>query len=344
MTHYLAIDEDGYFVLPEQIRLNDEAAGYELFENMRIEGDPFPKITSQWESKNILLEPFDKPLVAQQIFRTKDDLWELLLPYQWREPIHIESLCLDQWDRFHGLTKRGLPFVFSRKAQAEFFNLLDGFTDDSICVAGKNYDTAPFYLINDDANKLQFWDSSYKETELPKWDLNGPHPALEPALAQLKILKSRVINFGCGKGHDAACLAQKGHIVTATDYSPVAIDQAKELYGEMENLNLEVADAFKKTSKKYDLCLEHTLFCAISPEQREELTIAWSNALDEGGFLLGIFFVMPKRGGPPYGASEWELRTLLEKRFHLLYWKRWRQSPDERQGSELVVYAQKKAY
>jgi hypothetical protein len=55
---------------------------------------------------------------------------------------------------------------------------------------------------------------------------------------------------------------------------------------------------------------------------------------------------MDKRTGPPFGGSEWELRSRLQshasqKGFRILYWNRLRDSKPERLGQELFVYAQK---
>jgi hypothetical protein len=231
--------------------------------------------------------------------------------------------------------------VFSRKAQAEFFNLLEDYDDDSITVNGKKLPVGRYYQERDDVNHRDFWAERYQTNDHP-WDLNGPHPAIEPILPQIKIVKSRITNYGCGQGHDAAFLASKGHIVTGVDLSAEAIENAKKTYGHQPNLNFVQDDVFK-SRYPCDLIFEHTLFCAISPNRRRDLVVRWHQSLEANGYLLGIFFVMPKRFGPPYGGSEWELRAVLEKHFRLLYWKRWEHSPQRRDGKELVVFAQKMA-
>lgn len=341
MDHFLAIDEEGYFLLQDNMRLTDEEVGYDIFKNLQINPEKFDQITSLFGNKPVIVEAFDKPLIAQQIFKEHDN-WSILMPYGWRENFQLKVLCLDAWDRFHGLTDRGIPFTFSRKAQAEFFNLLDNYDDTSITSDQKTYTMPDFYIEDSSADTQEFWSQHYQEMETPPWDLGKAHPALEPILPQLKILKSRIINFGCGKGHDAAFLADKGHVVTAVDISQEAVKMAQKKYSRLNQLTFEQADIFNRENELYDMCFEHTLFCAIPPSKRKELIKKWYSNLDEGGFLLGIFFVMPWRKGPPYGCSEWELRSLLEKKFRLLYWKRWQQSPNERQGSELVIFAQKK--
>jgi SAM-dependent methyltransferase len=335
----IALDEEGYFVLQDGVRLADPYEGISLLKKLRMteEGGCW----TDWNGESLLVEPFDKPLVAQQIIRN-GNLFEILAPYSFTSQIVLESLCLDPWDRFHGLTVQKIPFVMTRKAQAEFFNLVDNYDDDSLTIAGRQYPTPPFYIENNEIQSTPFWNTKYQQAS-PRWDLNQHHPAFEAILPQIKINKCRVLNLGCGRGHDAAYFAKQGHIVRGVDFSSTAIAQARDLYGSLNNLQFEEADALRPNGfTPADLILEHTLFCAISPQRRKDLILQWKRCLDDRGHLLGLFFVHPYRGGPPYGGSEWELREYLEKHFRLLYWKRWPLSPPQRQGTELVIYAQKK--
>lgn len=337
MQKYIAIDEEGFFVLPQNIRLSDPRVGADLLKNLSISESGC--VTTNWDGETTVVEAFDKPLVVQQIHKGPMG-WQLEFPYVWSSPLLPKTLCLDAWDRFHGLTENNIPFVFSRKAQAEFFNLLEDFDDDSITIDSQKIEIPSYYIERDDINHRDFWQSKYASEEPLHWDLGAPHPALEPILPQIKIVKSRILNYGCGRGHDAAFLASKGHIVTGIDVSDIAINQAKEKYGQATNLTFIKDDIFK-TKVPCDMILEHTLFCALSPQKRKELVVRWHQSIEGNGYLLGIFFVMPKRHGPPYGSSEWEIRSHLEKYFRLLYWKRWEHSPAGREGNELVVFAQK---
>jgi len=338
MQKFIAIDEEGYFVLPQNIRLSDNAAGFGLLQKMRIA--EFRTITTVWDGESVIVEAFDKPLIVQQIEK-KPGQWKLLFNYGYSDILNPATLKLDAWDRFHGLAEHEMPFVFSRKAQAEFFNLLDEYDDDSITIDGEQFVLPPYYADHPEKEEPQFWENLYRSSDWP-WDLGGPHPALEPVLPQIKVVKSRIVNFGCGRGHDAAFLASKGHIVSGVDTSETALQNAKSIYGTTPNLNLIKGDVFKDKFAA-DIVFEHTLFCAIPPERRKELVMRWHQTLEPEGYLLGVFFVMPKPMGPPYGCSEWELRALLEKHFRLLYWKRWPHSPPRREGTELVVFAQKLA-
>lgn len=338
--HFIIIDEEGYFVLSQGIRLTDRDVGRQLFKHLVL--TETHSLKTKFDQQDVYVEAFDKPIVVEQIERQAGMVWKLIAPYGFETTFNLQSLCLDEWDRFHGLTQEKIPFVFSRKAQAEFFNLLEEFSDDSITVDGHTLVIPPFYIEEPSFVSSNTWTDIYKNSPQPNWDLQGAHPALNAILPQIKIVKSRIANWGCGRGHDAALLAQNGHVVTGFDYSEEAIAQAQKLYSRIPTLTLKVEDALtSKNDAQFDIIFEHTLFCALLPSQRKQLVQKWHKSLDVGGHLLGIFFVMPKRGGPPYGCSEWELRQMLEKKFRLLYWKRWQKSPAHRQGNELVIYAQK---
>ena len=336
----IALDEEGYFLVDGGIRVTDEMVGRHMLEALTI--DEFGVIHLAYEGHDVIVEAFDKPFVARQV-HIENGILSVQMPYQHLTEAKWDSLCVDDWDRFHGMTLKGMPFVLSRPAQAELFSRAEEFTDDSLQIAGKIIPTPPYYVTSDDFNKQAFWSGRYQENPSPPWNLNEPHPELKSVLQQLKLHKCRILVPGCGYGHDAALLAEQGHLVTAIDISEEAISKATERYGHLENLTFIREDLFaddEKYTKAFDIVFEHTFYCAISPDKRDDLIKLWKRVLTETGHLLGIFFVVPKRTGPYFGGSEWELRSKLENRFNFLYWTRLKHSPGWRLGAELMIYAQ----
>jgi SAM-dependent methyltransferase len=271
---------------------------------------------------------------------------EIDLPYESKTKFSWSSLRVDEWDRFHGITVQQIPFVFSRQAQIEFFDCLDAFDDDSITVNGERYAVGSWLRPTRSVKEQEFWSEKYDAEAAPGWELGEPSPVLPVVIPQLKLVRSRILVLGCGSGHDAAYLAQAGHVVTAVDFSPSAIAEARKNYGLLENLKFVEADIFKLPEKwhgQFDIIFEHTCFCAISPDMRNDLVKVWRQMLNLHGHLLSVFYVMNLREGPPFGASEWEIRERLRKGFDFLYWTRWHQSLDRRKSAELVVYAKIKS-
>lgn len=335
---FIQIDEDGYFKM-DDLRVADAETGRAWLAS--IEMDRGRAIT-RMDGASVVVESFDDPYVALDL-SAKDASWHVTMPYGHSEPVDLESLRLDEWDRFHGHTKRGVPFVLSRPAQARFFETLDEYDDDSITVHGRRIEMRPWLDENPDADRSGWWTGLYQGNEA-RWDQNGPAPALSLLVPQLKLQRSRILVLGCGRGHDAAWFAQAGHLVTAVDFSEEAIARAKELYGHLPDLTFVKGDAFAlppSMDQAFDIVFEHTLYCAISPSRRNDLVKAWRRALVDTGHVMGVFFAFDKPFGPPFGGSEWEIRQRLTKTFRPLYWQRLRNSIPDRLGIELFVYAQK---
>ncbi len=338
---FIQIDEEGYALFGE-IRVSDEDVGREILDHLSIT-ETF-RLVSEVGGEVVIVEAFDQPLVAQQV-EVRNKQWFLQGPYQFLTPFKLENLSLDEWDRFHGITDKGVPFVLSRKAQAHFFNLLEEFTDDSISFNGETFEIPPYFKNTTHVNQESWWSDIYRQETNPGWNLNEATEALKDMLPRLKLPKSRILVLGCGEGHDAALFANYGHRVTAVDISPEAIRRGKEKYGHLSHIEFIEGDFFKlgpEFEKAFDIIFEHTCFCAINPTRRNELVKVWSHCLAEKGFLMGVFFAMFKPHGPPFGASEWELRERTKKLYQYLFWGRWRQSAPRSQGKELFVYAQRR--
>jgi SAM-dependent methyltransferase len=71
------------------------------------------------------------------------------------------------------------------------------------------------------------WDVHYREG-LPPWETGGPSSELARVIAEEGIRPCRVLDLGCGSGVNAVWLAQQGFEVTAVDFSPLAIEKARE--------------------------------------------------------------------------------------------------------------------
>lgn len=337
---FLQIDEEGYFIA-NNLRVADAEYGQRLLKQFYLaEGG---RTKCRVDDGEAWVEAFDEPFVGLDVTRGADGVFTLVLPYGYSETFRLDTLSLDEWDRFHGTTERGIPFVLSRTAQSRFFELCDEFDDDSITVGGKRYAVGPWLIQHAQSGHQQFWDEIYRK-EVPPWELHKPHPAFTALVPKLKLTRSRVLVLGAGSGSDAAYFAEQGHIVTAVDFSAEAVTAAKAKYADLTNLRFMQSDIFNLPTSmngQFDLIVEHTCYCAIDPTRRNELVRIWRRLLADNGHVLGVFFAIDKRSGPPFGGSEWEIRARLSKGFQPLYWLRWHQSVADRLGTELLVYAQK---
>ena len=164
------------------------------------------------------------------------------------------------------------------------------------------------------------WDQQYRDEQTP-WDKGAPAPPLlEWIEAHPLKIHGRVFVPGCGMGHDVRAIAACPGVETVIgfDISPTAVELAlalpragKETY--------ETGDLFALDERHlaaYDWIWEHTCFCAIAPELREDYVEAVHAALQPGGCLLGAFYMDPyddvhqPGSGPPHGST---LEELLER-------------------------------
>lgn len=340
------IDEEGYLHFGG-IRVSDDQVGHALLSN--LEYAPNNSFITKHDGHTVQVECFDQPFVVSSFTPLKAKTFKAHTPHGFTFEFELTNLKVDEWDRFHGVTNgKSLPFVMSRKAQAQFFNLMDELEDDRICYQGLWIDVPPLFSDKTEINTPQFWNQKYQQPQAPGWELEKPHPALEQIIAQLKLSKLRILVLGCGSGNDTAFLAEQGHLVTAIDFSKHAIENAKKKYGHLNNIQWLEHDIFEPSPylkpKSFDLIFEHTCFCAITPSRRTELVTRWRSLLDDGGHVLAIFFTMWKPEGPPFGATEWEVKKRLDPYFRFLYWHRLKPPTalESRLGKELLVYAQKK--
>ena len=62
----------------------------------------------------------------------------------------------------------------------------------------------------------------------PPWETGQPSQELARVLVERAIAPCRVIELGCGSGINALWLAQQGFDVTAVDFTPLAIESARQ--------------------------------------------------------------------------------------------------------------------
>ena len=165
------------------------------------------------------------------------------------------------------------------------------------------------------------WETLYQNGEAG-WDKGAPAPGLLAFLAEMP-LTGRVLVPGCGRGHDVRALAVAGaEEVIGLDLAPSAISEAKPA----PNTRYVLGDLFALPPEfdgVFDAVFEHTCFCAIPRERRDDYVAAVAGALKPGGLLVGVFYLNPRDNpdpllGPPFNATLEELDTRFAPHFTLL--------------------------
>jgi SAM-dependent methyltransferase len=186
-----------------------------------------------------------------------------------------------------------------------------------------------------------FWQDVYA-TRHDGFELGRATPPLARWFAAHPPAGLRVLNPGCGRGHDARLLASAGAQVTAIDFVPEAIAEARALADQAGvAVDFRVRDVFALADEpeRYDLVVEHCCFCAIEPHRRQKYLDTIARVLVPGGALVGLFWAHGREGGPPYTVSRAELEAYLAPRFELRHVEVPRDSVALRMGQELLVHA-----
>ena len=175
-------------------------------------------------------------------------------------------------------------------------------------------------MMYDEGNP-KFWESKYKSDDAG-WDLGGPTPVFINLSS--KLVPKKICIIGCGKGYDAVMFAKNNFDVTAVDFAPSAVASLKMLAKQNKvNINVLQEDIFSlpiEHDNKFDYVIEQTCFCAIHPNKRLEYEKLVYRILKLNGKLIGLWFPLDKNikdGGPPYGTSVEEVKSLFKNKWML---------------------------
>jgi len=164
------------------------------------------------------------------------------------------------------------------------------------------------------------WEERYR-TGNAHWDHGAPSPGLLEFLHQHPELpKGSVAVPGCGTGHDVLAWAQSGFEPHGCDIAPSAVR-----LGTQRLLEAGLAANFARADflhedppQQYDYLWEHTLFCAIHPDQRQQYVDAVCRWLKPDGTYLAVNYIVCGPEGPPWAVSATELWQRLTPHFDLI--------------------------
>jgi SAM-dependent methyltransferase len=166
----------------------------------------------------------------------------------------------------------------------------------------------------------EYWEQRYQTKDMP-WEKGAPSPGLVDFLAANPGLKRGTVAVpGCGTGHDAREFAKAGFETFGFDLAPSAIRIANEMTAAAGlKASFQLADFLKdEPPQKFDWLFEHTLYCAIQPEERDEYARAAVRWLKPGGTYLAVNYLIPDKDGPPFGTTRDEVWQRFSPQFELL--------------------------
>src|SRR4051812_41924466 len=181
------------------------------------------------------------------------------------------------------------------------------------------------------------WETRYQTGDMP-WEKGEPSPGLVDFLAaQANLQRGTVCVPGCGTGHDVRAWAKAGFEAHGFDIAPSGIQLAQEKTREsgLTNAQFHLADFLADDPpQRFDWLFEHTLYCAINPDQRSNYAQALLRWLKPNGQFLAVHYLIPDTDGPPFGTTREEVVTRFSPHFRLM--KEWvPRSYPNRTGLEL---------
>jgi SAM-dependent methyltransferase len=191
----------------------------------------------------------------------------------------------------------------------------------------------------------EFWSGLYAGGG-DGWELGAPAPPLVDFVERTPPPRGRVAVLGCGRGHDARFLAAHGYDVTAYDFAPRALAEARALARrEGVRVAFEQRDIFTlagEAARAFDGVWEYTCYCAIDPARRDEYVRTVAAILKPGGWLLACFYPLRAvSAGPPFPVSRAEVRRRFGRAFRLERAQPPVRSVRQRQGREWLVFARR---
>ncbi|MBC7615586.1 MAG: methyltransferase domain-containing protein [Pedobacter sp.] len=162
-----------------------------------------------------------------------------------------------------------------------------------------------------------FWNTCWENNQTG-WDIGLASPAISAYMAQYANKNAAILIPGCGNAHEAEYLLHNGFTnITLIDIAIKAVALLKEKYDKNPKVNIILSDFFEHQGK-YDLIIEQTFFCAISPSLRKNYVQKSASLLNIEGRIIGLLFnTVFEKQGPPFGGGIIEYKTIFETNFIL---------------------------
>lgn len=188
----------------------------------------------------------------------------------------------------------------------------------------------------------QFWNSQWK-TGKTGWDINQASPPITEFVKTLVDKELRILIPGCGNAHEALFLIEHGFTnITLIDIAPEIVKKIQLRFKNHETIQIICEDFFNHIGS-YDLIIEQTFFCAISPTLRSNYVKKMHQLLNPNGKLIGVLFNRSfNQDRPPFGGNEQEYKSFFNAYFNIHKMETCRNSILPRKGNELFIHLIKK--
>ncbi|WP_340203381.1 SAM-dependent methyltransferase [Ascidiimonas sp. W6] len=188
-----------------------------------------------------------------------------------------------------------------------------------------------------------YWQERYTNNQTG-WDIGYVSTPIKEYIDQLENTDLKILIPGAGNAHEASYFLSKGfHNVHILDFARLPLQLFKEANPDFPEVQLHQEDFFKH-HQTYNLIIEQTFFCALSPNLREKYATHLAACLQPKGKVAGVLFDFELTpNGPPFGGSLREYQQLFSPLFHIHVLERCYNSIKPRAGNELFFIFEKKS-
>lgn len=186
-----------------------------------------------------------------------------------------------------------------------------------------------------------YWSERYQEGQTG-WDIGYASPQLIDFATSFPT-ETRILIPGAGNAYEAEALWKMGYTnIFVIDLAKEPLEALKSRVPDFPSSQL-IQGNFFDLQDQFELILEQTFFCALSPTLRPNYVEHMHQLLAPGGKLGGLLFNFPlTEAGPPFGGSEEEYRDLFESKFTIHNLLTSNLSIGPREGKEFFFELEKK--
>lgn len=187
-----------------------------------------------------------------------------------------------------------------------------------------------------------YWEDRYLNNETG-WDAGSITTPLKDYIDQIDDKTLKILIPGAGNAHELDYLFSKGfQNVFVIDLAASPLQNIKKRNPLFPGSQLIQGDFFE-LEEHFDLILEQTFFCALSPELRKNYVSKMAQLLNPNGKIAGLLFDFPlTEAGPPFGGSKEAYLSLFSDIFSIKTFERAYNSIKPRQEKEFFFIFEKK--
>lgn len=188
----------------------------------------------------------------------------------------------------------------------------------------------------------EYWQNKWEKGETG-WDIKNVSTPIASYLDQYEDKDAKILVPGGGASYEANYAFENGFDnIFVVDFSKKAKELFLKRFPKFPQDQYLVEDFFN-LQEEFDLILEQTFFCALSPSRRLSYMKKMHNLLKFSGQLAGLLFTFPlTEQGPPFGGNEKMYRELMEPLFKIQTLEACYNSIPPRMGNELFFICSKK--